>query len=239
MATRPKEPDFPSGEKLAPQRLQPVAPRGTTQADVYAQLRGAILEARFRPGELLSLRTLAAELGVSTMPVREAASRLIAEGCLEALSNRGLRIPVLTPATMREILALRLELEGLAAAKAAINATEADIAAMEAAEAEMEIAVSRNDLRAMLQANANFHSRLYLAARDQTLFDLIQILLARYAPSFVIASERAHAQGRLQQMIQEMHGNLIRAIKARDPTTARLALQQDIGGAVFYTTSSN
>src|SRR5262249_24542396 len=69
------------------------ATRGTLQQRVYQALARGRMGGMFTPGEAVSLRTLAARLGTSAMPVREAVGRLIAEGALLMLPNRSVIIP--------------------------------------------------------------------------------------------------------------------------------------------------
>src|SRR5271169_1570774 len=74
----------------------PVTPdpaRDTLQQRVYHALARGLMGGMFTPGEAVSLRTLAARLGTSAMPVREAVSRLIAERALVMLPNRSVIIP--------------------------------------------------------------------------------------------------------------------------------------------------
>jgi DNA-binding GntR family transcriptional regulator len=77
----------------------------------YEILRENILAGGFAPGTHLNIRPIAEELGMSSTPVREALSRLRADGGLEALANRAFRIPVPTPETYREIMIMRIKLE--------------------------------------------------------------------------------------------------------------------------------
>jgi DNA-binding GntR family transcriptional regulator len=98
------------------------------------------MRSRFGPGEKLKLRVLAAELGVSATPIRAALARLVTEGALEQLDRRSVRVPVLTDARLREVVELRLDLEGKAASRAAERATAADVAALEAIHAGMTAA---------------------------------------------------------------------------------------------------
>lgn len=212
--------------------LKPLRPRRTAQSDVYIQLRNAILEAQFRPGELISLRALSEAFGVSTMPVREAASRLIAEGCLEALNNRGLRVPVLDDAKAAEILGLRRVLEGVAAEKAALRAKSVDVERLRQLEANLEKATDEEDLKAILRANTQFHLGLYQISDDKTLVDLIQILLLRYVPTFVEKLEKISSRQELKEIFHRKHSGIIDAVARNDGPSARAALIEDINGLV-------
>ena len=63
---------------------------------VADQLRAAILDGRFKPGEWLRQERVAQELGVSQMPVREALKELAAEGLIEHVPYRGVRVVTLS-----------------------------------------------------------------------------------------------------------------------------------------------
>ena len=73
------------------------APDNSSLSDrVYAALRLALLSGKFMPGETLSLRTLAASLGTSPMPVRAAVQRLIAEKALVQTASRAIMVAPFT-----------------------------------------------------------------------------------------------------------------------------------------------
>ena len=66
------------------------------------------------PGQRFTLRGLAAAIGTSAMPVREAVTRLAAEQALEVLPNRAIRVPLMTRERFLELRTIRLQLECLA-----------------------------------------------------------------------------------------------------------------------------
>src|SRR6185312_9723149 len=67
----------------------------TANARAYLQLKQEVLSGRFRPGEVITLRTMTELLGAGEMAAREAVKRLISEGAFKALPNRSARVPVL------------------------------------------------------------------------------------------------------------------------------------------------
>src|SRR3954465_8001989 len=97
----------------------------TMQERVYQELRNALYQGRFLPGEVLTIRSLAEALGTSPMPVREAIQRLVTENALTQLPNRTIRVASLTQETYDEWIRLRCEIEGWAAQRAAQRATPA------------------------------------------------------------------------------------------------------------------
>jgi DNA-binding GntR family transcriptional regulator len=86
--------------------LAPVG-RETVQDRVYGELRRALIGGLFAPGQVLTIRQLADALMTSTMPVREALGRLITEQALEALPNRQIRVPPITPDRLTDLLRAR------------------------------------------------------------------------------------------------------------------------------------
>jgi DNA-binding GntR family transcriptional regulator len=106
-------------------------------------VRGAILEGRLRPGEGLSISDLAADLGVSQSPVREALQRLSGEGLVVLRPARTAIVAPLELDDLKEIYRLRGLLEVDAVARSASKFAEADIA------------VLTNELEAMTQADPN------------------------------------------------------------------------------------
>jgi GntR family transcriptional regulator, carbon starvation induced regulator len=77
-------------------------------------LRGAIIRGTFTPGSKLRMEELRESFGVSLSPLREALSRLVAEGFVVAESQRGFRAAPVSAENLREITALRLALEPMA-----------------------------------------------------------------------------------------------------------------------------
>ncbi|KAG1244152.1 hypothetical protein G6F65_021971 [Rhizopus arrhizus] len=67
--------------------------RVTVADQIYQQTRQLLMSGAVPPGEKITLRGLAAALNTSPMPVREAVNKLVAEGALEMLPSRGLRVP--------------------------------------------------------------------------------------------------------------------------------------------------
>ena len=138
----------------------------TTLNDLaYDRLKRAILSGRIERGMTLTLRQLAADLGTSMMPVREAVTRLSAEQALLVIPNRGICIPPLGAVQAADLWSLRINLEGEAAAQAARRASADERAAIGRLCGELNEAVLRGDLHAMLECNSDYQFAIYQAAR--------------------------------------------------------------------------
>jgi DNA-binding GntR family transcriptional regulator len=198
-------------------------PKGDVQDKVYAELRHGLMIGHFLPGEPITLRNLAHELGVSPMPVRAALRHLIAEGGIEMLPNRTMRVPHMTRDRLMELLSLRRELEGLATAQACRNMTDKDLAQIEKIHAGTMRALKAGDATRALALNQQFHFAIYALARSWVLMPMIEALWLRAGPFMHLAqgSPGVTWDGR-------HHVGLLRALTRRDAKAARRAIEQDI-----------
>src|SRR5690606_31283754 len=129
-----------------------------------------------QPGQMLTLRELAAALGVSPMPVREAVQRLAAEGALETLPNRRVRVLIVTKTRFREILEIRMSVEGRATEKACRKILDHDIDRMEELNRHfaLEMVKARPDPARLFRLNKDLHHILYEAADAPDLLSIIE-----------------------------------------------------------------
>jgi DNA-binding GntR family transcriptional regulator len=205
---------------------------GTLGQRVYSQLRDFLMVGGVQPGEKVTLRQLTSAFGTSLMPVREAVQRLAAEGALEVLPNRAIRVPVMTKARFREILSLRLALEGMAVEQAAERAGAGVIAELEALNGTFseEMRRKRNDSARMFRANKEFHFTIYRAAAMPVLFGIIENMWLQIGPvlHFSLGMRGREATSRFAP---DCHARLIRALRRRDGAAGRDALAGDLGGA--------
>jgi DNA-binding GntR family transcriptional regulator len=214
----------------------PLTPPSPDAADtslrqqVYASLREALTMGRFAPGQKVTFRYVAGVLGVSLTPVREALRRLVAEGAFEMNPNRSVRVPLMTRDKVLELRDIRIELEGLAAAKAATAATRGQIADIRRAAREIMVARTRGDNATDRRKVREFHFAVYAAAGQPTLLRLIESLWLQTGPYMnllypdFISSSRGPA-GRQR---------LIGALQARNPSAARREMADDIRRALSY-----
>lgn len=155
----------------------------TLSQRVYEQLRGRLRSGSLRPGMRLVNRTLAAELGTSTIPVREAISRLVSEGLLELTPGAGAFVRIPDPNELGEIYDVREALESMAAAEATRYATDLLIAELGApCDRLMRIAegippgehATSTQFDHWLEAEEQFHNRVVAASRNRWLIKVVQ-----------------------------------------------------------------
>ncbi|TCR64854.1 GntR family transcriptional regulator [Bosea sp. BK604] len=213
--------------------------RETLGERVTGELRALLVAGRLAPGEKLSLRRVAEALGVSMMPVREAVSRLAADGALEVLPNRAVRVPVLTLAGFRELTRLRLVIEGFAAEEAATTASAEQIERIAGFEAAFGRAANAEppDTAAGVAANRDLHFALYEAAGMPSLVEMIERLWLKAGP--ILNLDMRHEPGRLRGgSAVQAHAALLAALRRRDAPAARAALENDIRSAAAHIESA-
>jgi DNA-binding GntR family transcriptional regulator len=123
-------------------------------------LREEILSGAIASGTRLGEAELATRLSVSRTPIREALSRLAAEGLVELQPNRGARVASWSAEELREIFELRLQLEPYAVRMAVPKLSADDLDELDELAAEM----MRVDRTAIVELNRRFHGRFIEAA---------------------------------------------------------------------------
>lgn len=203
--------------------LSPVA-RNTLQEQAYQRLRQALMNGEFVPGQNITLRAAATALGTSAMPVRDALRRLEIEHALLPRGNRTLGVPEMTYASLRELREIRMTLEGLAAEKAAVLITPAEIATLETYYQALATAASAGDAEAYMRANWSFHSAIYRASRSQLLVAVIEPFWMRIGPyvRFMLPDRK--------RMLASLgnHSSAVKALRNRDCAASRQAIHRDL-----------
>ena len=194
------------------------------QDQLYQQLRDALLAGRFRPGERLKIRDLAAEWGTSPMPVRAALQRLVAEGALESEPQRSVRVPAMTRERFQQLFQVRLSLEGLAVELAAARIGAAEIELLRGCIARMETALEQRNVPAYLDDNSLFHLTLYRACANPILLRMIESLWLQVGPFF----NRLFTEADLSLRLNDFHEQAFKALEAGDGKAARAAMEQDL-----------
>jgi DNA-binding GntR family transcriptional regulator len=148
-----------------------------TKADlVHEELRGRLLRGDLKPGDRVPIATLARELGVSQIPVREGIKRLEAEGLLAFETHKGAVVPRLSGTDIEETFAIRAELEGLAVRNAAAVISAECLAELRTILDDMAHAAATGDARAYGRGNRAFHLTIYRCQPYARLTTMIETL---------------------------------------------------------------
>jgi len=196
---------------------------------VASQLRTAILEGRYKPGEWLRQERLAQELGTSQMPVREALKELAAEGLVEHVPYRGVRVVAFSTDDIEDIYEHRAFLESRAAEKAAECVTEDEIAELRGMVEEME-SLPPEQIPQYRKTNRNFHEMIFRISRREYLIRTLSQIWQTY-PTMLIGNFPATASRPLPQRDQQdrlEHHAIVDALEKHDGRRAGDAMKAHI-----------
>lgn len=187
-------------------------------------LRERILSGAVPPEGPVRQDALAAELGVSKIPLREAMARLEQEGLLRSETNRGYFVRGLSAAEASEVYALRLKLEPEMAALAATRASDADQKVAADALEALDRAIHDHGTTVGV-LNRAFHLALVRPARQPVTFDIVERL---YVLSERYVRKHLEPLGRDARASEE-HSGLLAAWLARDGKAVAALLRTHIG----------
>jgi DNA-binding GntR family transcriptional regulator len=188
---------------------------------VYQRLRASLMSGQFLPGQILKVRGLSAELGASATPVREALARLVSETALVQQDHRSVRVPSLED--YREVLQLRMLLEGTTAERAASLASEKDILVLERFHSKMMLAKQEKRFADNLIHNEHFHLTLYRLARMPNYQRVIENLWIKCGPLLNEGKKwwPIHHPDRHPRL------TVLRGLKSGDGALARAGIEED------------
>lgn len=199
-------------------------PRETLSTHVERGIREALMSGRFQPGERLNIRALAAMLGTSATPVREALSRLAADGAVELIPGQSVRIPLFSRERFEELKLIRMAVEGLAVEQAARRMTSAEIDAVEVSLTQYIAAAHANRNDRSLGFSKQFRFGIYAAARLPVLLRIIENLWMRSAPYFRFMYRTVVIDAELE----EAYADTVAALRDKEPARARRAIEHAI-----------
>jgi DNA-binding GntR family transcriptional regulator len=200
--------------------------RGAPLADqAVDSLRFALRRGALAPGQRLTTRDVAATLGVSFTPAREALNRLVAERLLDLSRDRVAIVPELTRARYLEICAIRLNLETIAARAACARFDVAAIGELERVFAAHAQAYAARDAKTALGCNEAFHFAIYAKAEMPLLLKMLETLWLQAGPSMTLLFSRSYDEswpgGR-------HHRAMLEAIRRRDAAGLARAVRRDL-----------
>ncbi len=209
----------------------------------HSHIHRRILSGEFAPGHLLSAQDLAAEIGVSRTPVRDALRVLEQEGLVELTPRQESRVKSLTYEEFREMGELRIALESYFAMLAAERHTDEDIETLRNSLEKMKsltdalVASSGEEkqhlIRTLAGEDIRFHMTIAEASRN---LPLKQELTRLQILSFIIIA-RHGGKGELHgetlrsnlNEVWEAHRRIFEAIDSRSPQPAKAAMEAHLG----------
>jgi DNA-binding GntR family transcriptional regulator len=198
------------------------ATRPQLSEDVARFVRKRIFDGTYSAGEYVRLDQLAAELGISVTPVREALFQLRAEGLLAQQPRRGFVVLPVTGRDLADVANVQAHVGGELAARAAINIDEVQLRKLKVIQAQLEEAYAGDDDERTVRLNHEFHRAINVAADSPKLAQLMS-QITRYAPESVFPT----IAGWPRQSIKD-HRRVLAALEKHDGELARKAMSEHL-----------
>ncbi|MBO6726124.1 MAG: GntR family transcriptional regulator [Rhizobiaceae bacterium] len=183
---------------------------------VYEILRQQAIEYGFRPGERVNEVKLAAELNVSRTPVRAALNRLVSEGLLTLVPNKGFYRQPIDIDAIRSLFELRGAIETMSVRLFCERATESDIEALERQWQDFLEERPKLAARQIVEHDEEFHEAIAEGSRNSEALRLLRDLNSRIRFLRVVALERDNCK----TVTSVEHGQILAEIKARNTDAA-------------------
>lgn len=220
-------------------RMRPVY-RETCQEQVYSTLRMALMKGQFMPGDVVTLRGIAEELGTSLTPVREALRQLMAEQALEVVEHRKVRVPTPNREKLEEMRRVRVLLEGMLTEQASARMDRGTLAKLDELMADMDVALDRVDAKRYLARNQTFHFEIYHTAQSPVTLRMVENLWLGIGPTFNLLlwnGTLPHLAGTTldkRKFLSEHHRAIVQAMREKRHANARKAMEADISGGMRF-----
>jgi len=194
-------------------------------SDVARVIRRRIFDGTYRAGSYIRLDQLAAELGISVTPVREALFGLRAEGLLTQLPRRGFAVLPVTARDIADVAQVQAHIGGELASRAALHITDEHTRELDSIQRQLEDAYRTGDHDRAVRLNHEFHRGVNRLADSPKLAQLMSHT-TRYALESVFPT----VAGWPKQSSRE-HRKVITALKKRDGELARAAMSEHLCAA--------
>ena len=143
---------------------------------VFQQLRNDIITGTYQPGESLTELTLADHLHVSRTPIREALHQLELAELVAIIPNKGAVVIGISQEDICDIYQIRSLVEGLAAEKASMTASDADIERLQEVNDRFRFYLKRGDLERLQEIDSEFHEMIYQLSESRLLRHILSEL---------------------------------------------------------------
>lgn len=211
------------------------ARRGESAKEVYQLLRNQIMRLELVPGATIDESALVNSLGVSRTPVREALIRLAGDGLVVLLPNRGARVAPISMLGLRAFFEALDLVQRAVTRLAAERRTSDDVKEIDRTCGLFEKAVARRDIDEMTNANFEFHISIGVAAHNEYLADVQQLLLfqgARLA-RLALLYRMEHGNKKKKNSVpiaMAQHRSILAAISCGNANAAELIAGKHVSG---------
>ncbi len=203
----------------------------TKNAYAYEEVRQRIMVGALEPGQPLAQSQLAAELGVSLTPMREALRRLDAEGLVYIDAHKNARVATLSATEAKHLFEVRERMDPMAAALAAERRTDSDIVRLKEAAARLKPLADESDLDA-LTAHREFHRAIYTASHNELLINLLEGLWDKADRYRQVGLKTRKDSAADRRRVDREHASIMKAVIAGNAADAERQMLQHVQGSL-------
>jgi DNA-binding GntR family transcriptional regulator len=194
--------------------IQPISKRD----QVVRAMKDAILSGTIQPGASIVESKIAQQLGAGIPLIREALIELEHQGYVQRTPYKGTTVTKLSPVDVRNIFALRVELEALAIEWARPNISESDVEDLREVIRKMEDAARGPDLPRFYESDLAFHRKIWSLSGNPYLADTLERLIVPLFAFFLMKTSR-HQDSYIESACT--HAKIVEAIPTASPTELR------------------
>jgi len=177
--------------------------------EIYNKLKKRIVYLDYKPKQVLNIKELAKEFGVSPMPIREVLILLETEKLVHIIPNNGIYVTDVTFQELKDVFEVRLFLIGLSGRLAAERITPEELSKLKELLEKIKQEKNRNKL---IQLDAEFHDLVNYSTKNQTLAETLKRLRNQIGRLWFFAKEN----DAYSQKIPEDFEELIKALKNKE-----------------------
>ena len=177
--------------------------------EIYKELKKRIVYLDYKPKQVLNIKELAKEFGVSPMPVREVLILLESEKLIHIIPNNGIYVNDISFQELKDVFEIRLFLVGLVGKLATQRVTSEELNKMKEL---LEKIKKENNRKKLIQLDAEFHDLVNCSTKNQTLAETLRRLRNQIGRLWFFAKEN----DAYSQKIPEDFEELIRALENKE-----------------------
>jgi DNA-binding GntR family transcriptional regulator len=177
--------------------------------EIYKELKKRIVYLNYKPKQVLNIKELAKEFGVSPMPIREVLILLESEKLIHIIPNNGIYVNDISFQELKDVFEIRLFLVSLAGRLAAQRATSEELNKMKELLEKIKKEKNRNKL---IQFDAEFHDLVNYSTKNQTLAETLKRLRNQIGRLWFFAKENDAYSKKIPEDFEE----LIKALEKKD-----------------------
>jgi len=186
--------------------------------EIYKELKDRIVFLGYKPKQVLNIKELAKEFGVSPMPIREVLILLETEKLVHIIPNNGIYVTDVSFQELKDVFEVRLFLIGLSGRLAAQRVTTGELNKMKELLKKIKQEKDRNIL---IQLDAEFHDLVNCSTKNQTLAETLKRVRNQIGRLWFFAKEN----DAYSQQIPEDFEELIKALENKDQDKSELIMR--------------